>query len=213
MASTVTVNDMTAVHKSSDGKTFFAPDVCLTPTSGGPVPIPYTNIASSADTANGSTSVKIDGSPVMLQDSVFSTSTGDEAGSCGGVGSGVIKGKAQFINYSFDVKIEGKCVPRLGDQMIGNMSGSANTPPMAEMQPPLVVPKDSYVGEQDKLTVQLLDGRDEPMKNKKCILKKPDGTREEMTTDGDGKIHVPKTIYGVGKVVFPDTEGIISYVE
>src|SRR5476651_439941 len=130
MASTVCVNELTAVHKSSDGKVCFSPDVCLSPRPG-PVSVPYTNIASSADTANGSTSVKMDGNPVMLQDSVFSTSTGDEAGSCGGVSSGVTKGKAQFINYSFDVKIEGKCVPRLGDQMIGNIGSSANTAPMA----------------------------------------------------------------------------------
>ena len=213
MSSTVCINNMTAVHKTSDGKVCFMPDVCLTPTPIGPVQVPYANIALSSDTSEGSSSVKIDGNPVMLQDSVFSTSSGDEAGSCGGVVSKVTKGKAQFINYSFDVKIEGKCVPRLGDQMIGNMGITANTAPMPEIQPSLTVQADSYAGELDKMAITLMDGSGKPIKNKKYILKKPDGTSEEGKTDGQGKIHVQKTICGVGKVVFPDTEGVLSYDE
>ena len=35
-------------------------------------------------------------------------STGDEAGSAGGVVSSKIKGKAEFVLFSFDVKFEGK---------------------------------------------------------------------------------------------------------
>ena len=136
MAASANVNNRTVVHKSSSGVAINFPDVCKTPTSGGPIPIPYPNIAKSGDTAKGSKSVKIDGNPIMLKDSNFSTSTGDEAGSVGGVASGCTKGKAEFINYSFDVKVDGKNVPRLGDMMIQNKK---NTPPMPEVQPPLVV--------------------------------------------------------------------------
>ena len=140
MSATINVNKRTVVHKSSDGISTAFPDVCKTPTPGGPVPIPYPNIAQSADTANGSKTVKMDGNPIMLKDSNFSTSTGDEAGSAGGgVVSGKIKGKAEFVNYSFDVKVEGKNVPRLGDMMVQNKGSPANTPPIPEMQPPLVV--------------------------------------------------------------------------
>jgi hypothetical protein len=103
------------------------PDVCKTPSPGGPIPIPYPNIAKSSDAAQTATTVKADGNPVMIKDSVYSMSTGDEAGSAGGgVVSNCIKGKAQFINYSFDVKIEGQNVPRLLDPMKQNGQSSYN---------------------------------------------------------------------------------------
>lgn len=214
MAATVCVNGLTVVHKTSGGIVTFGPDVCLTPSPGGPVPVPYPNIARSADTEKGSKTVRIDGNPVMLQGSVFSKSTGDEAGSCGGVASGVTKGKAEFINYSFDVKIEGKGVPRLGDQMLGNIGGCPNTPPMAEIQPPIVVLPDHYTPEDmDELIVTLVDGAENPIAGERYILKKPDGTKEEGKTDSQGKIHIKKTISGVGKVIFPDREGGVSFVE
>ena len=136
MAASTNVNNRTVVHKSSGGVAINFPDVCKTQCGPAVVPIPYPNIAKSSDTAKGSTSVKIDGNPIMLKDSNFSTSTGDEAGAIGGVVSGCTKGKAEFINYSFDVKIDGKNVPRLGDMMIQNKK---NTPPMPEVQAPLLV--------------------------------------------------------------------------
>ena len=125
MGATVCVNSpMTVVHKDSGGIAPAFPDVCKTPTPGGPVPMPYPNVAKSSDAADTSTSVKMDGNPIMLKDSNYSTSTGDEAGSAGGgVVSNCIKGKAQFINYSFDVKVEGQNVPRLMDPMKQNGQG------------------------------------------------------------------------------------------
>ncbi|MBE9564447.1 MAG: DUF4150 domain-containing protein [Proteobacteria bacterium] len=136
MAASTNVNNRTVVHKSSGGIATNFPDVCKTQCGPPVVPIPYPNIAMSSDTAKGSKSVKIDGNPIMLKDSNFSTSTGDEPGSIGGVVSGCTKGKAEFINYSFDVKMDGKNVPRLGDMMIQNKK---NTPPMPEVQAPLIV--------------------------------------------------------------------------
>src|SRR5512147_1407511 len=115
MPVTVGVNELSVVHKGSSGITTSFPDVCKTPSPAGPIPIPYPNIAMSSNTADGSKKVTVDGNPIMLKDSNFSTSTGDEAGSVGGVASNTIKGKAEFVNYSFDVKVEGKNVPRLGD--------------------------------------------------------------------------------------------------
>jgi hypothetical protein len=137
MPATVNVNFRTVVHAQSSGVCMGFPDVCQTPTPAGPVPIPYPNIAMSQDTSMGSSTVTMDGQPIMLKDSCFATSTGDEAGSAGGgVASGVIKGKAEFILYSFDVMVEGKNVCRLADLMLLN---TKNTPPFPLVQPPTVV--------------------------------------------------------------------------
>ena len=128
MGSTVSVNSPnTLVHADSQGQSPVFPDVCLTPAPPGPpVPIPYPNLARSSDAANTSTTVKADGKAVMLKSSEFRTSTGDEAGSQGGVVSGCTRGKAMFIAYSFDVQIEGQNVPRNLDMMKQNGSGSFN---------------------------------------------------------------------------------------
>lgn len=139
MPATVNVNFLTVVHAASNGVSICFPDVCKTPTPAGPVPIPYPNIAMSKDTSQGSTTVKMDGNPIMLKGSVYATSTGDEAGSVGGVVSNVIKGKAEFLNYSFDVKVEGKNVPRLLDPMGQNESSPQNGVSPANLQPPTVV--------------------------------------------------------------------------
>ena len=135
MPVSVGVNKLSVVHKDSGGVTQAFPDVCKTPSPAGPVPIPYPNIAMSSDTAQGSTKVKCDGNPVCLENSNFSTSTGDEAGSAGGIVSSKTKGKAEFINHSFDVKIEGKGVARAMDMMLHN---DKNTPPFPLLQGPVV---------------------------------------------------------------------------
>src|SRR6266446_9881979 len=140
MGVTVGVNNLSVVHAGSGGVTIAFPDVCKTPSPAGPIPIPYPNIAQSSDTAQGSKTVKMDGNPICLKDSNFSMSTGDEAGSAGGgVVSSKIKGKAEFVNFSFDVKFEGKNVARAFDLMLHN---DKNTPPFPLIQPPVIaVPK------------------------------------------------------------------------
>ncbi|MEW5801042.1 MAG: DUF4150 domain-containing protein [bacterium] len=141
MGVTVGVNNLSVVHKDSGGVTIAFPDVCKTPAPPGPpIPIPYPNIAKSSDTAKGSKKVTMDGNPVCLKDSNFSMSTGDEAGSLNGVASNKIKGKAEFVNFSFDVQVEGKNVPRALDLMLHN---DKNTPPVPLIQPPVIsVPAD-----------------------------------------------------------------------
>lgn len=136
MGATVIVNFMTVVHKASNGIATAFPDVCKTPSPAGPIPIPYPNIAQSADTNKGSKKVKVDGNPVMVKGSEFKKSSGDEAGTAKGVVSNTNMGKAEFILYSFDVKFEGKNVSRLGDLMLQNKQSAPNTPPFPEVQPP-----------------------------------------------------------------------------
>jgi hypothetical protein len=136
MPATVTVNMRTVVHQSSSGIASAFPDVCLTPTPVSPVPIPYPNISQSADTSQGSQTVTMDGNPIMLKDSQFLKSTGDEAGTAGGnVITSQIMGPAAFLMYSFDVEVEGKCVPRQLDIMMHNKSQISGTPPFPCMQP------------------------------------------------------------------------------
>jgi hypothetical protein len=143
MPVTVGVNNLSVVHAGSNGITTAFPDVCQTPSPAGPIPIPYPNIAQSSDSGATASTVKCDGNPVCVKDSNFSTSTGDEAGSAGGgVASGKIKGKAEFVNFSFDVKFEGKNVPRALDLMLHN---DKNTPPFPLVQGPVIgMPDDEH---------------------------------------------------------------------
>ena len=65
MANTVGVNKMSVVTQDSNGTTVAFPDVCKTPSPGGPVPIPYPNVARSADTAQGSKTVTVGCGPSL----------------------------------------------------------------------------------------------------------------------------------------------------
>ncbi len=139
MPATVLVNNLTVVHKDSGGVSMIFPDVCKTPAPAGPIPLPYPNTAMSADTADGSSSVTMNGNPVMLKSSCFAKSVGDEAGSAMGVVSNKISGKAYPKTYSFDVKVEGESVMRLSDIMLQNGGSPTNTGPGTEVQANTVV--------------------------------------------------------------------------
>jgi hypothetical protein len=120
MSQTVFANSRGVDHKGSGGMSPVFPDVCKTPTPGGPIPIPYPNIGQATDTSSGPTTVKTDGEMPMTKDAKYSMSTGDEAGSALGVMSSKIKGDCEYMMYSFDVKYEGKNVCRLGDPLFHN---------------------------------------------------------------------------------------------
>ena len=121
MPVTININNLTLVHKSSNGIAIATlPDVCKTPTPNGPIPIPYPNIAKSS-LRKGTRTVKVDGGNMAaIKGSEFSISTGDEAGSLGGIKSGTFKKEATWISYSFDVRMEGKNACRLTDKMFMN---------------------------------------------------------------------------------------------
>lgn len=124
MAVTIFVNMRSVAHTSAGGKAVcMSPDVCKTPAAPSPITVPYPNIAQDSDGAEGSTTVKGDGSPILLKNSKFSLSSGDEAGSLGGVISSKFKGIAKFATYSFDVKVEGQNVCRHLDMTLMNGNG------------------------------------------------------------------------------------------
>lgn len=121
-----TVNSL--VHKGSNHiSTATIPDVCKTPSPGGPIPIPYPNISQSATLANGTTTVKADGGMMIaIKGSEFSMSNGDEAGTIGGVKSSTFIKESTWILYSFDVKMEGQNACRLGDKKFQNHENTAD---------------------------------------------------------------------------------------
>ena len=110
------------VHK---GETWMSiatiPDVCKTPTPGGPVPMPYPNMSQSSTLSGGTTTVKVDGGNMAaIKGSKFSMSTGDEPGTIGGVKSNTFKQASTWLLYSFDVKLEGKNACRFSDKKFQN---------------------------------------------------------------------------------------------
>lgn len=145
MSVTVKVNGTqnSLVHKGSMGMAkCTAPDVCKTPSPGGPVPIPYPVIISmSSDLAKGTTTVKADGGNMCaIKGSEFSRCSGDEPGTAGGVKSSTNMKEATWILYSFDVKMDGKNACRKTDKMFMNhentfcMDGE-DQPPKKVQQP------------------------------------------------------------------------------
>jgi hypothetical protein len=121
MPCTVFVNGRGVVHKTSGGLSTVFPDVCKTPAPPAPpIPLPYPNVGQASDTSQGPTNVTTDGSMPMVKGAKYMASSGDEAGSIGGVISGVTKGECEFLMYSFDVKFDGKNVCRLGDPLFHN---------------------------------------------------------------------------------------------
>jgi len=128
MTVTININTLSLCHRGSGGTSIAtAPDVCKTPAPGGPVPIPYPNVACSRDLAKGTKTIKVDGGhPAAVKGSEFAVSTGDEPGTVGGVKSGTFMREATWITYSIDVKMEGRNVCRLTDKMFHNHGNTVN---------------------------------------------------------------------------------------
>lgn len=120
MSQTTFANGRGIAHKGSGGQSTVFPDTCLTPVGNAVVPIPYPNTGQSKDTIEGPTSVTVDGQMPMVKGAKYSKSSGDEAGTRKGVASGTHKDVCEFMNYSFDVKFEGRNTCRLGDPLFHN---------------------------------------------------------------------------------------------
>lgn len=125
----VVINGRTAVHAGSGG-VLNTVDVCKVPNKCRAQT--FNNVAVSSDSAKTAGSVIVNGNPACHKDSIFALSSGDEPGSCGGVSSGTIKQKAEFITFSNNVFIEGIPAVRQNDLMVSN---NRNTPPAPLQQP------------------------------------------------------------------------------
>jgi hypothetical protein len=143
----VFANGRSILHKGDGGvQTCPIPDVCKTPSPGGPVPLPYVNVASDGDLAKGAKKVKVEGQMPAIQGAELSMSSGDEAGSAGGgVVSSKIKGKLTWAACSMDVKFEGKGVIRFLEICLhnGNNSNTGGNAALGKPSPGLAYGDDA----------------------------------------------------------------------
>lgn len=112
------------------------PDTCNTPTPAGPVPVPYPNIAefAMADPETAAEKVFAMNMPVMMKGSKVLITQGDEAGTAGGIVSGVFAGEGAFEIGSFTVSVEGKPAAYL-TCMMGLNGSNANCPIGVHVEP------------------------------------------------------------------------------
>ena len=190
MGLTVKVNgsNLGLVHKGSGHMARNTPpDVCKTPSPGGPVPIPYPVIMSkSSDLKNGTTTVKADGGQMIaVKGCEYSTCNGDEAGTAGGVVSSTNMKEAKFILFSMDVKMDGKNSCRLGDKMTMNHQNTvclAGTFPTDAGATPFVIDCENFISKQR------VDAGISPAGftscEKKQICKKVEEVNEQAKTPG-----------------------------
>jgi hypothetical protein len=124
---------MKPILTNGGGQCVAFPDTCKTPTPGGPVPMPYPNIIQNTD-GSGSGTVKILNKEVLRKGDQFRMSSGDEAGSIGGVISNRFKGKGEIKEGCDTVKAEGKDVAYLLVTVGQNEGSSDNVPKGAALK-------------------------------------------------------------------------------
>ena len=105
------------------------PDVCMTPTPVGPIPIPYPNMATGATSNPLTTALTVltDCMPSLNQMSQTLISMGDNAGVNMGVASGMVMGPQEFILGSVTVLKEGAPAQRM-TSITGHNGLSMNCP-------------------------------------------------------------------------------------
>ena len=101
------------------------PDVCLTPTPAGPVPIPYPNIAMAPMAIKAVYNVLFMCAPVHNMGTVIPMTNGDNAGVATGVASGSVMGPSRHMTAAFTVLIGGMPATRLTSMSLQN---STNCP-------------------------------------------------------------------------------------
>jgi hypothetical protein len=101
------------------------PDVCLTPTPAGPVPIPYPNIAMGPTAIPSQVKVLVLGAPVHNLATTVPLTNGDNAGVAMGVASGTVMGPSRHLTGAFTVIIGGAPASRLTSMSLQN---STNCP-------------------------------------------------------------------------------------
>lgn len=101
------------------------PDVCLTPTPAGPVPIPYPNIAAGPMGVPAVYHVLFMCAPVHNMGTVIPMTNGDNAGLATGVASATVMGPSRHLTGAFTCLVGGLPVTRLTSMALQN---STNCP-------------------------------------------------------------------------------------
>jgi hypothetical protein len=109
------------------GQDMAAPDVCLTPSPAGPIPIPYPNIAMGPTAVPNQVKVLILGAPQHNMGTTIPMTNGDNAGVNMGVASGTVMGPARHLTAAFTVLVVGAPATRLTSSSLQN---STNVPGM-----------------------------------------------------------------------------------
>jgi hypothetical protein len=93
------------------------------------VPIPYPIISKASDLTGGTTTVNADGgNSIAIMGSKHAMCNGDQAGSLGGVVSGVFGQASEWITFSPNVTADGKAVCRLSDKLTMNNKNTVAGP-------------------------------------------------------------------------------------
>jgi uncharacterized Zn-binding protein involved in type VI secretion len=152
MPSTILVDGLGLTYKGTVGiSSATLPDVCKTPSPGGPVPIPYPNIARQSSLENGTTTVKAQGQMIAVKGSHYGSSNGDEAGTVGGVKSSVNMKATDWITYSFDVKMDGQNACRNTDKKFHNNQNTVDLAGNVDpVKPAGLSPEDSKLWDECK---------------------------------------------------------------
>ncbi|MEX0731315.1 MAG: DUF4150 domain-containing protein [Aquisalimonadaceae bacterium] len=117
------------------GQCLGVPDVCKTPSPGGPIPVPYPNIGMVNQVSGESTKVKFAGKGAVTKKSKMNRSQGDEAGSAGGgVMSNMNMSAVSYKKGSKKVKVEGQPCQHL-TALTGHNGSNANVPVGTQIAP------------------------------------------------------------------------------
>jgi hypothetical protein len=101
------------------------PDVCLTPSPVGPVPIPYPNIAMGPTAVGAAYTVLLGAAPAHNMSTQIPLTNGDNAGVATGVASGMVMGPSRSLTASFTVLMGGSPATKLTSMSLQN---STNCP-------------------------------------------------------------------------------------
>lgn len=97
-------------------------DICKTPTPGGPVPMPYPNVAVSSTMGPGyTTKTLVLATPMWTKKAKSALSNGDQPGVALGVVSNMIMGMCEIVMASDDVDAESGAVARTMDSTNSNI--------------------------------------------------------------------------------------------
>lgn len=125
---------MNPVSTKAGGTCFAFPDVCLVPATPSPVPTPFPNTGACADAQDTVDAVLVENKEVLVETSSLPQSSGDEAGTGGGVVSGTFRGCVKFKTASGKVYAKGKRVILMGAVTAHN-GDNANMPGGQQVAP------------------------------------------------------------------------------
>lgn len=125
---------MFPVSTKAGGTCFAFPDVCLVPATPSPVPTPFPNTGSCADAQGTVDTVLVENKEVLVETSSLPQSSGDEAGTGGGVVSGTFRGCVKFKTASGKIYAKGKRVVLMGAVTAHN-GDNANMPAGQQVAP------------------------------------------------------------------------------